>query len=82
MEACKEPALQIIKNATGNSGYSALEKCSGYNGFNSRTKQFENLLDSGIIDPVKVVKNSLLYGASLASIMLTTDKCIIKENPF
>ena len=40
----------------------------------------EDLVNKGIIDPVLVVKNSLLYGASIASILLTAD-CAILQVP-
>lgn len=40
----------------------------------------EDLVKKGIIDPVLVVKNSLLYGASIASILLTAD-CAILQVP-
>ena len=43
--------------------------------------QVEDLVAKGVIDPVLVVKNSLLYGASIASILLTAD-CAILEQPF
>ena len=40
----------------------------------------ENLVAKGVIDPVLVVKNSLLYGASIASILLTADCAVLHEN--
>ena len=42
-------------------------------GFNANTNQYENLLDAGIIDPVKVTKNAVLTAASIAGLVLTTD---------
>ena len=41
--------------------------------------QVENLVAKGVIDPVLVVKNSLLYGSSIASILLTADCAILQE---
>ena len=38
----------------------------------------EDLVARGIIDPVLVVKNSLLYGASVASILLTADCAVLQ----
>ena len=35
--------------------------------------------EKGIIDPVKVVLNSLEYGAGVASILLTSDVAIIND---
>tara|TARA_R110000824_G_scaffold196128_9_gene379206 strand:- start:3184 stop:4698 length:1515 start_codon:yes stop_codon:yes gene_type:complete len=42
-------------------------------GFNANRNQYENLLDAGIIDPVKVTKNAVLTAASIAGLVLTTD---------
>lgn len=83
---CREPALKIIENAVGDRGKAqvllskGLENKSGYYGFNSSTKQFEELNTTGIIDPVKVVKNSLIYGSGAASILLTTEISIVNAS--
>ncbi len=34
----------------------------------------------GIVDPVKVVKHALRYGAGLASILLTAECSIVQDN--
>ena len=47
-------------------------------GFNIKTNTLENLFDSGIIDPTKVVRVALENAASIASIFLTTE-CVISE---
>ena len=41
-------------------------------------KSIENLIEKGIIDPVMVVKNGLLYGSSIASILLTSDCAVLR----
>ena len=56
-EACKEPGIQIIQNATGSrsKAIQLLSKLSPENpqlGYNSKTLRFENLLESGVIDPL------------------------------
>ena len=45
---------------------------------NTRKNTVENLIDKGIIDPVLVVKNGLLYGSSIASILLTSDCAVLR----
>lgn len=40
-------------------------------GYNVKTQKFENLLDSGVIDPFKVTRSALENAASVASLMLT-----------
>ena len=38
------------------------------------------MIERKIIDPVKVVKNALRYGAGLASILLTAECAIVEDN--
>ena len=45
-------------------------------GFNARSGQFEDLIDSGIMDPAKVCCTALRNAASVASLILTTHTLI------
>jgi chaperonin GroEL (HSP60 family) len=38
------------------------------------------LFERKIVDPTKVVKNALRYGAGLASILLTADIAVVEDN--
>lgn len=49
-------------------------------GFNAKSEKFENLLQTGIIDPVKVNRLALEYAASVAGMFLITE-CVIVEKP-
>jgi chaperonin GroEL len=49
-------------------------------GFNAKSEKFENLLQSGIIDPVKVSRLALEYAASVAGLFITTE-CVIVKKP-
>ena len=49
-------------------------------GFNAKTEKFENLLETGIIDPVKVSRLALEYAASVAGMFITTE-CVIVKKP-
>jgi len=51
---------------------------TGY-GFNALTETYEDLLLSGVIDPVKVTKTALINAASVASTLLTTEVIIVFE---
>ena len=80
MKAAEEPARQIVKN-TGKEPsvvVNEIMKCSGNEGYNAKTGTFEDLVESGVIDPVKVTKNALKNAASIASMILTTN-CVIVE---
>lgn len=80
LKAAEEPARQIVKN-TGKEPsviVNEIMKRSGNEGYNAKTGTFENLVDTGVIDPVKVTKNALKNAASIASMILTTN-CVIVE---
>lgn len=49
-------------------------------GFNSLTLDFEDMIKAGILDPVKVTRSALQNGASVASMILTTE-CLITDIP-
>jgi len=43
-------------------------------------EEYTNMVESGIIDPTKVVRTALQNAASVAGMMLTTE-CVISEIP-
>jgi chaperonin GroEL len=47
-------------------------------GFNARIEVFENLYESGVIDPTKVARVALENAASIAGMLLTTE-CLLAE---
>jgi chaperonin GroEL len=51
---------------------------SGY-GYNVLTREYTNMIESGIIDPTEVVINEINNAASVASLLLTTDALIVDE---
>lgn len=80
--ALSEPLRLIAQNA-GHEGSVVLNKVlDGKDdfGFNAQTEKYENLLESGVIDPTKVVRFALQNAASVAALMLTTE-AMITEKP-
>lgn len=47
-------------------------------GYNVRTGEMVNMLDDGIIDPLKVTKLALENAASVAGTLLTTQAVVLK----
>lgn len=45
-------------------------------GYNAYTGEYVDMIEQGIIDPVKVTRNALINASSVASIFLTTDAAI------
>ena len=50
----------------------------GY-GYDALEDNYKNMIDAGIIDPVKVTKNALLNATSIASMLLTAEAAIVKK---
>jgi chaperonin GroEL len=76
--ACEEPARQIAGNA-GFEGAIIVEKVrssKGNHGFNAATGIFEDLVESGVIDPAKVTRSALQNASSIAALMLTTEAMV------
>ena len=80
--AIEEPLRQIVENA-GLEGSVVVQKVregeGGY-GYNARKDTYENLRESGIIDPAKVARVALENAASIAGMFLTTE-CVIVDHP-
>ena len=53
-----------------------IKEGEGNFGFNAATLEFGDLLDSGVIDPTKVVKSVVQNAASVAGLLLTTEALI------
>ncbi|MFL2571185.1 MAG: chaperonin GroEL [Parvicellaceae bacterium] len=80
--AIEEPLRTIIANAGGEGAVIVQKVKEGKKdyGFNARTETYENLFESGVIDPTKVSRSALENAASIASMLLTTE-CVIADEP-
>lgn len=81
-KSLEEPLRQIVRNA-GLSGSVIVEKVKAGKadyGFNAQNEKYENLYESGVIDPAKVTRIALENAASIAGLLLTTE-CLIFEKP-
>lgn len=83
--ALRAPLRQIAKNAGFDAGVvvNSVENAKDENtGFDAAKGEYVNMLESGIIDPVKVERVALLNAVSVASMLLTTEATIseIKED--
>ncbi|QRP43313.1 chaperonin GroEL [Amycolatopsis sp. FDAARGOS 1241] len=79
--ALSAPAMLIASNA----GYAASEivaqtrKLSDDEGFDALHGRFGDLVEMGIIDPLRVCRSALQNGASVAGLLLTTNSLIAEE---
>ncbi|MBX3729874.1 MAG: chaperonin GroEL [Candidatus Sumerlaeia bacterium] len=80
LRSCEAPARNIAQNA-GVEGSIVVEKIKslkGNNGYNAAIDKYEDLLESGVIDPKKVTRSALQNAASIAGLLITTE-CIVTE---
>ncbi len=79
--AIEEPMRQIVSNA-GVEGAVIVQKVKegkGDFGYNARLDVFQNLYESGVIDPAKVTRIALENAASIAGMFLTTECVLVEE---
>jgi chaperonin GroEL len=79
LDAVEEPLRQMAKNA-GKSPDLIVDKVrrlTGNKGFNFMTDSVVDMLDEGIVDPVKVTRCALQNAVSVASILITTSHAIV-----
>ena len=79
--ALNAPASLIAHNA-GVEGAVVVEKIlesSWEMGYNAMTDKYENLLESGVIDPAKVTRCALQNAASVAGMVLTTQAIVVEK---
>lgn len=81
LRALEEPARQIAHNAgfEGSIVIDRLKNAELGTGFNAATGEWVNMIDQGIIDPVKVSRSALQNAASVASLILTTEAVVANK---
>lgn len=82
-KALEAPLRAIVENA-GLEGAVVINKVKELDntmGFNAVSEEYVNMMEEGIIDPVKVTKSALLNAISVSSTLLTTEAAVadIKE---
>ncbi len=79
--AIEEPLRQIVFNSGKEGAVVAQAVREGKNdfGYNARIDKYENLYESGVIDPAKVTRIALENAASIAGMFLTTEAVVVEE---
>jgi chaperonin GroEL len=70
-----EPLKQIAENA-GEDGAVVAANCKDKTGFNAKTGEYVNMIEAGIIDPVKVTRLALVNAVSVGSMLVTTEAVV------
>ena len=78
--ALEAPIRQIVENAGVEGSIvvsKVLENKDRSFGFNAQTEEYVDLVQAGIIDPMKVVRTALQDAASVAALIITTEAAIV-----
>ncbi len=78
LKALEEPAWQIARNA-GLEGAVIVDKIKSLpkgEGFNALSSIYGNMIEMGIVDPVKVTRSALQNASSVAAMVLTTESLV------
>jgi len=75
------PIRRIVQNAGVDGGVvvDKVREQGGNFGFNAKSMQYQDLMEAGIIDPVKVVRSALQNAASAATMFLTADAVVVEK---
>eukprot|EP00285_Hemiselmis_virescens_P006961 CAMPEP_0173390580 /NCGR_PEP_ID=MMETSP1356-20130122/15375_1 /TAXON_ID=77927 ORGANISM="Hemiselmis virescens, Strain PCC157" /NCGR_SAMPLE_ID=MMETSP1356 /ASSEMBLY_ACC=CAM_ASM_000847 /LENGTH=581 /DNA_ID=CAMNT_0014348011 /DNA_START=68 /DNA_END=1813 /DNA_ORIENTATION=+ len=79
-QACQEPCFLIAQNA-GSHGAVVVQKvieAGGNMGYDAYNDKMVDMIEAGIIDPVKVVRTGIQDAASVATMMTTTEAMVVQ----
>lgn len=81
LRALEEPVRQIALNAgyEGSIIIDRLKNAEAGQGFNAASGEWVDMIETGIIDPVKVTRSALQNAASVASLILTTEAVVANK---
>lgn len=81
LRALEEPVRQIALNAgyEGSIIIDRLKHAEAGQGFNAASGEWVDMIETGIIDPVKVTRSALQNAASVASLILTTEAVVANK---
>jgi chaperonin GroEL len=81
-KACFAPLRTLAENAGESADFIVKQVISGNSshwGWNARTRTFEDLVQAGVLDPLRVVRIALESAASVAALALITATLIASE---
>lgn len=80
-KALVKPCHWIADNAGADGAVVAarIQEMGNGEGFNAATGEYENLIDAGIIDPVKVTHSAVVNATSVARMVLTTEASVVEK---
>lgn len=81
LEAIRQPIKAVFDNAAEPlETLTKIQDAEDFEwGYNVATKTFSNLVEDGVLDSTKVVRNAILNSISAASVLITTNYCIVRD---
>jgi chaperonin GroEL len=79
-KACSQPFRTILENAGVSPDIVWSNISAGKPGYNAKTEEYVDMIEAGIIDPVKVTRTALENAVSIAGLLITTD-CLMVQKP-
>jgi chaperonin GroEL len=76
--AAEEPIRQICYNAGVDASVVVRDILESGLGYNAQTEKYEELVETGVIDPKKVTRVALQNAASIASLVLMTESAVVE----
>jgi chaperonin GroEL len=75
----RQPVIQILQNAEEDAMRRLLQLSSEpeEHGYNVVTRKFENFIESGVIDPVKVTKSAVKNSFAMGMQIITADAAVV-----
>ena len=82
LRACEAPIRQIVRNAGGSADVvlSKLHSKKFVKGYNAATDEYVDMIEAGVLDPVKVTRTALENASSVAITFLSLDAVIVEES--
>ncbi len=79
--ALEEPLRQIAENAghEGSVVVAHVRTLPNGHGFNAATEEYGDMIQAGVVDPVKVTRSALQNAASIAALLLTTESLVVEK---
>ena len=71
--------LKLIAENAGQDGAVVAANCNEKKGYDAKNDKYVNMFEAGLTDPVKVTRYALIYGASVATMLFTTEAAIADD---
>ncbi|TWU37786.1 60 kDa chaperonin [Novipirellula aureliae] len=78
LRALDAPMRQIADNCgiDGSVVVDTVSQQTGTNGYNANTGEYVDMMNAGVMDPVKVVRTALAHAGSISGLLLTTEALV------